>query len=822
MNSRRVLLLTRGDGRAVATLIARIAPRAELLLVAARSPDSLQALRDATRDLAATVEVNPIARLNADELTAVATSAAIDLIVADHLAVTDLATISAVRRRASVSVLWNANDTIDRLLEVRCVALGRRATAAMAAFLREHGDATLHTRMVAAVPPPGADQFDLLVMPRFPGALLPLIAQRAPVLILPPIALRRPQLQREIDASDAAVDHGVIRTTVRYANGPGRLDPIPDQPVVLTSGGDVRTENGAIEISADGVGDVLSLRRTTAATTEVEFEVLRPGSRPLVLFDAEIVDERVMQLAGSFDVIAVRVRPTRSCRSIRARLMKAGIAPRVIDASAVLDEGPALDVAPNVDAVRLARVAARMRAAGFPVIAIVHRGTRTPASSGFVAVRAEELAAAATELVPPGTHKRSADERLDDVTLTRTIAGNRIELEMDNAKARRWLLDAIANARQRIHLQLYMAADDDVGTPVEAALAAAAERGVTVRVVADSLHALEGSFGLHNPLLQKLGARPGVELRLQNPITTRPSLEDIKQRDHRKLAVFDNALALLGGRNLSHEYYTGFEEIALTTTSSWREVPWLDAGARVEGPAVAALERSFLDAWTAAGGAPFEINEPAPAGAANARVVTHHGLRDACTLDAYVALIDAAEAHVYVVNGFPLVLEIQHALLRALRRGIRVRTLFGNLTPMHGEQPFDGPWSSARNEATALVHSRMDVLVAAGAEAYELAIPRQNAWAGDVGELHPHVHAKIASIDGRTCAIGSANLDITAGYWEDELMLIVHDPSIASMLETRIDTFMAASRCMDRHDPEWQETARRRQWMRHWPGVLSI
>jgi cardiolipin synthase len=170
----------------------------------------------------------------------------------------------------------------------------------------------------------------------------------------------------------------------------------------------------------------------------------------------------------------------------------------------------------------------------------------------------------------------------------------------------------------------------------------------------------------------------------------------------------------------------------------------------------------------------------------------------------------------------PLVLEIQHALLRALRRGIGVRTLFGNLTPTHGGQPFDGPWSSARTEATALVHSRMDLLVAAGAEAYELAIPQKKAWSDDVGEILPHVHAKIASIDGRVCAVGSANLDVTAGYWESELMLIVDDASITSVLEARIDGFMATSRRIDRHDPKWQETARRRQWMRHWPGVLSI
>ena len=84
-----------------------------------------------------------------------------------------------------------------------------------------------------------------------------------------------------------------------------------------------------------------------------------------------------------------------------------------------------------------------------------------------------------------------------------------------------------------------MALDDDVGRPVEAALAAAAARGVTVRVLVDSLHGLHGSFGLHNPILDRLSARPGVELRVGNPVGPGSALVDLKQRDHRKLVIAD-------------------------------------------------------------------------------------------------------------------------------------------------------------------------------------------------------------------------------------------------------------------------------------------
>jgi phosphatidylserine/phosphatidylglycerophosphate/cardiolipin synthase-like enzyme len=88
--------------------------------------------------------------------------------------------------------------------------------------------------------------------------------------------------------------------------------------------------------------------------------------------------------------------------------------------------------------------------------------------------------------------------------------------------------------------------------------------------------------------------------------------------------------------------------------------------------------------------------------------------------------------------------------------------------------------------------------------------------------VSPHVHAKVVSVDGRVCAVGSANLDITAGYWESELVLLVEDPAITAALEARIEELAAGSERVDRADPAWQATARRRQWLRRWPGVLSV
>jgi phosphatidylserine/phosphatidylglycerophosphate/cardiolipin synthase-like enzyme len=54
-------------------------------------------------------------------------------------------------------------------------------------------------------------------------------------------------------------------------------------------------------------------------------------------------------------------------------------------------------------------------------------------------------------------------------------------------------------------------------------------------------------------------------------------------------------------------------------------------------------------------------------------------------------MIHQARSHIYAVNGFPDVLSLQHALVHATRRGVRVRAITGHLTPTHDGTPLPGP-----------------------------------------------------------------------------------------------------------------------------------
>jgi hypothetical protein len=163
----------------------------------------------------------------------------------------------------------------------------------------------------------------------------------------------------------------------------------------------VSTRLGEAEIpcppAADGVAFFRLAEqgaRDPLEAIEQEVQLIRPGSQPLVLFDAELTDGELTQLRAipGVDLLAVRMRATRTCRAIRARLTGAGLVPRVVDASAILDEGTALDVGEELDAVRLARVATRLRgAAGFAIAAIVYRGLPAPTAIGFAALDAAQL-----------------------------------------------------------------------------------------------------------------------------------------------------------------------------------------------------------------------------------------------------------------------------------------------------------------------------------------------------------------------------------------------------------------------------------------------
>lgn len=135
------------------------------------------------------------------------------------------------------------------------------------------------------------------------------------------------------------------------------------------------------------------------------------------------------------------------------------------------------------------------------------------------------------------------------------------------------MLAAIAAARVSVRLETYIYEAGGVGARVAAELEAAARRGVRVQVLVDAF----GSSALPGSFWDSLRAAGG-EARVFNPVR----LNWFAIRNHRKLLVCDDAVALLGGFNIAPNYEGN------GVTHGWRDV-----AVQMIGALAAALGETF-------------------------------------------------------------------------------------------------------------------------------------------------------------------------------------------------------------------------------------
>jgi phosphatidylserine/phosphatidylglycerophosphate/cardiolipin synthase-like enzyme len=637
---------------------------------------------------------------------------------------------------------------------------------------------------------------------------------RCPTLLLPRAPSTSLLSTERLHATDTLIVEGASsRVAVERSGALGRAELEPDETLVLLPGHQsaraLGHDEGVVELPSPGVAaprlSVWLLSLASAPAERATFRALVPD-RPLVLADATIDPARFDELlagAGGAEIVFVRLRRQDAVETLRERWSSVrGGPPLLLDASAWLDDGGALDVPRAVDAQRLRRLGLRFATLGVEIAAVVTPDRWLPVAARPLDRQDDPLA-----------------RELDLVTDAPVIPGNAVALDLDNAAAREALLAAIDGAERRVHLQCYIVEEDAVTAEVTRALAAASRRGVEVRLLVDALYGGHEVFGRQNPALAELTSLSLV--RAFAPVVGVPDLPLLKRRNHRKCVIVDGETAIVTGRNLGAPYYQGLDEVVIRQSSSYRDVPWLDAGVTLRGPLAAAVERGFAADWARAGGQPFEVRDVAPVGPVRARYVLHEGLEDARSLDAYLALVRHAERELVVVNAFPLVVEIARALVAAVRRGVSVRVLFGSVRPRYGHDvPFVG--GSIRSLADQLVRARLDALVAEGASVHEHAIAPRPGWDPSLERVFPYVHAKLMVCDRRDVAVGSANLDVTAAYWESEAMLVVHDEAFAERTLASLEDVFASSERLDRTSERWRADVATRAWLaRHWPSLIG-
>jgi cardiolipin synthase len=156
--------------------------------------------------------------------------------------------------------------------------------------------------------------------------------------------------------------------------------------------------------------------------------------------------------------------------------------------------------------------------------------------------------------------------------LSLEVAGNRLTLLADGPERLEALLGLIGGAKESLRFLYYMFMDDSSGTQVRDALIAAAGRGVNVSLLVDGF----GSTA-NREFFRPLEAA-GVAFCQFSPKYGRRYL----LRNHQKLALADGDRVIIGGFNVSDDYFGTVESGA-----------WRDIGLRVEGASVACLAGYF-------------------------------------------------------------------------------------------------------------------------------------------------------------------------------------------------------------------------------------
>lgn len=329
------------------------------------------------------------------------------------------------------------------------------------------------------------------------------------------------------------------------------------------------------------------------------------------------------------------------------------------------------------------------------------------------------------------------------------------------------MLDAIDGAKSRIIFESYVFKDGAIGTRWANALEAAGKRGVTVRVVFDSI-----GTDMAAQTQERLEAA-GVQIHWFNPLRFW-QLEEGNYRDHRKVLVVDGDAGFIGGMGVDDQW----------TGHAQDKDHWRDTQFKIVGPSVRALEASFYENWLESGGesAPALDPEPPPQQTGAQSIVVRSNATSGASNIKLLYLLAIAGARKTIDIHSPYVTldpSSRWSLDEARRRGVTVRILAeGDITDAMPVK------HSIRYEYQQLLD-----------DGYEIA------------EYQPTMmHVKALIIDGVFSLIGSANFGNRSFEVNDELTIAVADPELAAALTRDFNDDLTRSRQLDAKTWKGQRT----------------
>ena len=288
---------------------------------------------------------------------------------------------------------------------------------------------------------------------------------------------------------------------------------------------------------------------------------------------------------------------------------------------------------------------------------------------------------------------------------------------------------------------------------LEEILAERARAGVEVRLFYDDV----GSLTFIGPnFVQRMEAL-GIRCQVFNPLVPIISAF-MNNRDHRKITVIDGKVGFTGGYNLADEYFNVKHPYG----------HWKDTGIMLRGEAVRSLTVMFLEMWNAAKkrDRDFSPYTSVPTGE-----IVSDGLvqpyadspldDERVGENVYLNLIKTARNYAWITTPY-LILddEMIQELTLAAKRGVDVRIIT--------------PGIPDKKVVFQLTRSYYSPLVKGGVRIFEYS--------------PGFLHAKQMLVDGRSCVVGTINLDYRSLYQHFENAVLLHGCSAIADVRRDFET----------------------------------
>jgi cardiolipin synthase len=375
-------------------------------------------------------------------------------------------------------------------------------------------------------------------------------------------------------------------------------------------------------------------------------------------------------------------------------------------------------------------------------------GKRTEADAdepdGQMAAAEEDAAALHHEM-----HRIASVSGAYPVTL-----GNRLDVYHEGRPAFNAMLQAMLEARHHIHLLTFIFQNDELGGEFLDVLKNKARDGVKVRLLYDAM----GSLHLNHARLAELAAAGGLAFPFLpvNPFRRRMQ---VNMRNHRKILVVDGQVGFVGGLNIGDEY------LGLVPRFGF----WRDTHLRLEGPAVADLQRVFAEDWDFAAGEPLAPPEDPEThrlyyqprisdGPHPLQIIESGPDRDVKSIrEVYFAAVLKARKRVWIASPYFVPdTGLRDALRLAALSGVDVRFL-----GQHHPDKWLAQYAARFHWATVLP---------TGVKIYQY--------------TKGMMHSKVVMVDGAWASVGTANLDNRSLYLNFEVNCLIYSPKVVADLES--------------------------------------